>query len=843
MPQSKLNHPPPAKPAMDKSVRDLQVIVKAMNIDMAARGKGSRAVQAPILEKLASQDLEKCWAKYDAYSSDDLSRSNFHPGDLLYFHGDVIEIVEKTTENWALGRCRGRLGVFPLEQTVPGPFVVALSDYTARDDREISFKKGEVMPAIPGQQQAVYTVFKKAQYGECLRTLFTTMDHQPSVEECRHEPQKYYQYSTLQPGQIRLFYITPSDVEQFIACGRQSLFVAIHHAPLDNINGATALSYCWGDPADKKPIFANGKLLYIPSTLWRAMRRAYPENGLSAYMVLEHSEDRVDPKGPAIFWADAICINQEDTLEKNHQIPLMRSIYSKAREVLVYVGEGATQFPAVLIMKVIAETAEQFAPWTVVPDRVIRDRMSRMDWNCVREFLSRQVFRRSWVIQEIVLATELTICSGMTRSKLDQILDCVKAIRMNHVRHVDSLLGFPAWTRNESQEFRDATVQLYNLANISSRRREGSTVNFLEILESFRHAKATDPRDKVYSLLSLASEAYQNGIVPDYSTSNTATSVFLGLARCAVTIGDIELLLRNAGGSQAISGLPSWVPDWTYDSRNVIPSDQYSCGGAERKCRASLSPTNSQLSIRGSLFDKITRKSPKLDWAGHGDVLDTFGTLSVAILAFHHLLSMSGKVVDALGGIYLSGDDLLTAVWQTLVCGLGWSGKRTQDSDKKHFEAFLECCQDQITEMRASNDGRIPISIGTKFVRTQAELEALSKQDTRTRILTNEPVPAPSPELEQQTQLEEKMYPFITTMLHHQAERRTCLTGKGYLGTVPSEAEEGDLTVIFFGLGVPFVLRPLTGGTYKLIGPCYIHGIMDGEGLRSDAESVDFVLV
>lgn len=803
--------------------------------------------------KLTSQDLEKRWAKYDAFSFDDISRNNFHPGDLLYFRGDVIEILEKTTENWALGRCRGRLGIFPLEQTVTGPFVMAVSDYTARNDREISFRKGEVMPAVPGQHQAEYTVFNKAQYGECPRALFTTMDLRSSMQGRRHQPQRYYQYSKLQPGQIRLVYITPEDVKQFIACGRQSLFVTIHHASTENLNRATALSYCWGDPADKKPIFANGKLLYIPSTLWRAIRWQYPESGLEVYALLNHIEDPVPPKAPSVYWADAICINQEDTIEKNQQIPLMGSIYSNTRCVLVYVGETG-HFQATIFMKVIAQTAEQFAPWTVVPDRVIRKEMSRMEWDSVREFLSRQVFRRSWVTQEIVLATNLTICYGMTQINLNQILDCIKAIRMNHVRHVDSLLGFPGWTRAQSQEFRNATIQLYNLANIKSRRLEGSAVNFLEILESFRHSKATDLRDKVYSLLSLASEGYRNGIVPDYSTSNTATSVFLDLARYAVAMGDIELLLRNAGGSQAVSGLPSWVPDWTYDSRNVIPSDQYACGGVERTCQASLSPTNQQiqLTIRGLLFEKITRRGSKLDSTANGSFPDTFGTLSVAIWIVYELLGMGSKVVGALGGTYLNGDDLLTAVWQTLVCGLGWNSRRTQDSDKKHFEAFLRCYQDQLIEMLASDGRNFSVSVGTRLAHNQAELEAHtrdSRDDTRTRILLGKPIPALSPELERRTQLEEEMYPFLTTMLHHQAERRTCIIGKRYFGTIPSEAEEGDLIAIFFGLGIPFVLRPLARGTYKLIGPCYVHGIMDGECLRSNdegscrTESVDFVLL
>jgi hypothetical protein len=641
-------------------------------------------------------------------------------------------------------------------------------------------------------------------------------------------------------------------VEQFKASGKKTVFVTINHASLENVKEATALSYCWGDPTDQKPIFANGKLLYIPSSLWIAIRWEYPQGGLVSYKV---AGDLNTHRGPPIFWADAICINQEDTVEKNHQIPLMRSIYGNARHVLVYVGEGEEGFGAALLTEIISQTAKEFAPWTIVPDKVIRG-MAKMDWQAVRQFLSQQVFRRSWIIQEIVLAKNLTIVEGMTSIGLDQIFNCVRAIRMNHVRHVDSLLGFPGWTVDQSQEFTNATIQLYNLANIRSQRQEGNTVSFLEVLENFRHSKATDPRDKVYSLLSLASEAYRNSIIPDYSPSNTVTSVFLCLAKCAVTIGDIELLLRNAGGSQTVSGLPSWVPDWTCDSRNIIPSDQYACGGVERTCQASLSSTNSQirLTIRGLLFDTIRRKHPMLDRSSHGNLPDTFGTISAAILIVYYLLSSGSTVVDMLGGIDMNGDDLLTAVWQTLVCGLGWNGKRTTDSDKRHFNAFLTRYQGEMIEMLASSGRSFLVSIGTKVAHNQAELEESRQQppqDTRYKALTNETIPALSPEQEQRAQLEDEMYPFLATMLYHQSERRTCVTLKRFLGTIPSDAKEGDVIAIFFGLRTPFVLRPLAGGTYKLIGPCYVHGIMDGQGLPDNdkgihghgLESMSFILV
>jgi hypothetical protein len=56
----------------------------------------TQAVESPILNKLTSQDLEKRWAKYDAFSLDDLSQNRNHPGDLLYSRGDVIEVVDNT---------------------------------------------------------------------------------------------------------------------------------------------------------------------------------------------------------------------------------------------------------------------------------------------------------------------------------------------------------------------------------------------------------------------------------------------------------------------------------------------------------------------------------------------------------------------------------------------------------------------------------------------------------------------------------------------------------------------------------------------------------------------------
>lgn len=42
---------------------------------------------------------------------------------------------------------------------------------------------------------------------------------------------------------------------------------------------------------------------------------------------------------PTLWWIDAICINQQDILERNQQVDLMATIYQKATTVRVWLGE------------------------------------------------------------------------------------------------------------------------------------------------------------------------------------------------------------------------------------------------------------------------------------------------------------------------------------------------------------------------------------------------------------------------------------------------------------------------------------------------------------------------
>ena len=95
-----------------------------------------------------------------------------------------------------------------------------------------------------------------------------------------------------------------------------------------NINKAPpyrALSYVWGDPTITEPICLNGVNFKVTKNLYTALQA-----------ILEHYSGDSEFR---YFWIDAICINQNDATEKTRQVGLMYDIYSRATEVIMWLGE------------------------------------------------------------------------------------------------------------------------------------------------------------------------------------------------------------------------------------------------------------------------------------------------------------------------------------------------------------------------------------------------------------------------------------------------------------------------------------------------------------------------
>jgi hypothetical protein len=99
-------------------------------------------------------------------------------------------------------------------------------------------------------------------------------------------------------------------------------------------------------------------------------------------------------------------------------------------------------------------------------------------------------------------------------------------------------------------------------------------------LADTRLAKATDPRDKDYGILSLAEDAgslsYQDTkskrvlFRADYRLSKQ--QVFINAAKAIICATNSLDVLRFAGKrTEGDNGLPTWVPDWANEEPHLDP--------------------------------------------------------------------------------------------------------------------------------------------------------------------------------------------------------------------------------------------------------------------------------
>lgn len=120
--------------------------------------------------------------------------------------------------------------------------------------------------------------------------------------------------------QIRLFELYPDqgtgDIRGVFRCGE-----------LSSCEAFTALPYTWGDETELRHIdFGSGKALGIRDNLWQFL----------------HGQSLLITQ-PKTFWIDAICIDQTNVRERNHQVNLMRDIYTRAEKVYIWLGKEADE--------------------------------------------------------------------------------------------------------------------------------------------------------------------------------------------------------------------------------------------------------------------------------------------------------------------------------------------------------------------------------------------------------------------------------------------------------------------------------------------------------------------
>lgn len=88
--------------------------------------------------------------------------------------------------------------------------------------------------------------------------------------------------------------------------------------------------------------------------------------------------------------------------------------------------------------------------------------------------------------------------------------------------------------------------------------------------------------------------------------------------------------------------------------------------------------------------------------------------------------------------------------------------------------------------------------------------------------------------------MSEAMKRFERRIFHVHYGRSLFVTDNGFMGLGPTDAVPGDEVVVLLGGSTPFVLRSENGfQNFKLVGECYVEGIMDCEALHHVREELE----
>ena len=334
--------------------------------------------------------------------------------------------------------------------------------------------------------------------------------------------------------QIRMLKVNQLDFDED---GFTSLHCSLVVTSLDDNSEYDALSYTWGDPDDLENIYVNSHVFPVRRNLFDALCTLKQSGNLQGHI-----------------WADAVCINQEDINERNQQVQMMTRIYTQAQTVRIWLGldiPGVETFFAIAASGRIIES--------LISTSANNDGSQDGYWHVV----SRQWWRRLWVVQEAVLARHaIAHCGNNTilwTNLRESLLETSKefasltyttaqlqTIGLQHlVRSSEDIEPFEPWI-DRIKGPRDLSRVVHLIKTLSTR-------------------NMADGKDLIYGALGLLPEDIRVNV--DYNLS--LQEVFQKFAeRIMQWTGSLQLLSECQYPVHDES-CPSWVPN--FQQITIVP--------------------------------------------------------------------------------------------------------------------------------------------------------------------------------------------------------------------------------------------------------------------------------
>jgi len=548
-----------------------------------------------------------------------------------------------------------------------------------------------------------------------------------------------------------------------------------------------ALSYCWDVPQPRIAIICNQRKLHIRSNLHSALRCL-------------RLTDR-----PRTIWADAVCINQENLEERARQVGLMKDIFAKADEVIVWLGEEADNSTVgIQAAQDLADAGREYLkqrkslenlpeddPLVLALFRPFQRPSQFHRFDAMSKIIDRNWFGRTWIVQEAAVANKIRVFCGPAAISWEDLMNAVvlqnqlDLYTSTHDRNTPALI-----IRNTRIDYQAGVYR-----------------DLLSVMYRHRMFAATDPRDKVYGLGALAGDELAKRFMANVDYTVDALDFYRRLATDMLKTypGLIALSVPPGLTSEHAEGLPSWVPDWRVTRKSPcigltdsvdIHEVRYRAGGNSQES-ISFDETGLLLSLNCCWIDTIEAvgRVMVVDDLPHGFP----GVLRLAKVSY--MLDEWRAVAKAVGNNhdtdYVTGGSVLDAFIRTLV---GNPPDLTISFMREQFSILDR--QARLIRWMGRLHGQYP-KVAEKYLVLFFE-KAFKVPKTNLAFA-------------------------FGYRLGPLADRTVFRTKKGYIGLATIRAAAGDRIAVPQGGRVPIVLRQ-AGDKWQMRGDAYLHGVMNGEG-------------
>ncbi|KAK4230729.1 heterokaryon incompatibility protein-domain-containing protein [Podospora fimiseda] len=593
----------------------------------------------------------------------------------------------------------------------------------------------------------------------------------------------------------------------------------LYELPIDKAPPYKALSYAWdnGGTSNCFDIRCNGIIIAVSRNLFAALRR------------LRHSTE------PVQVWVDALCINQKDDGERTHQVQLMREIYQKSEEVVIWLGEKARQDdvgkdalgapqpgdpPSFIDWAGDSRDQNYWYAFLARQDKInpgVRDifgafcvlwllsigvetleikhlrhiAQSVTILNGLGAIMEQSWWQRTWVLQETVVTTKSRVYYDSISAPWEMLTQAADTYKNGLLTtSVESLYHYLVPLARFSGMI--GTIETTRQVWRSPLR----LVELLQILRQFRDRKATDPRDKVYALLGIIQYwGGPNRLFPDYANSvsqvylKTSTTLIKNARSLDVLAGEHGIL----GGKfpKTSDRRPSWVTDWSFspDINGQARLDTlylYNAFNDDGDSAHSVRLHGRLLEISGLHVDDVLHVSPR-QVRDNVNITDTF----YRKMSHWRLVVKEWKseFQNLSGGTYEypGGGKVWDAFWRTVCADVEYNQDTNRGEHQRAGEGIVSASIEWLN------------GTGSRDHRRNTSIIAGYWQEIYT----------PKGDLGPEDAEAERKNAF-----HHAVERaaggRTFFfTKEGYIGLGPRDMRSGDQVYVVPGSRVPFILRRL----------------------------------